>query len=412
MASTTVNRDTALLHPTMRAKIVQVMATAEAEGLPLRIFEAWRSPERQAHLFTQGRTRPGQIVTNAQPWESYHQYGLAVDIVGFVNGNWTWDLPTATWKRMHAIGADNGLEHLSFETPHLQVANLDIHDLMQGAWPEGGDDTWRTNIANAITGWTGSPAAPPPPAGVERPPLNSLAAATGLDWSLTPSPTSSNWHSQFGGQEWRHDANGVYLRTAADTPLRTAGPPSTCSAIVNLYGQTIHKAALEHKIAPELIVMTIATEAAFAKKANFTGPSTFRWEALVQVNDVSPPTLGDYSAGPMQTLATTAREVIGRLGLSYPDPFAVAPYFEMRPVPAPATHPLYDAAPNIDIGSAEIRTRLSKTGFDPILVAAAYNAGSLRPTDENPWHLDTTGDHLNRAAAWYGDACFVLSALR
>ncbi|MNN85862.1 hypothetical protein D3C81_2031960 [compost metagenome] len=32
----------------------------------------------------------------------------------------------------------------------------------------------------------------------------------------------------------------------------------------------------------------------------------------------------------------------------------------------------------------------SPTNFDPPLVAIAYNAGSLRPTDENPWGLVQT----------------------
>jgi len=44
----------------------------------------------------------------------------------------------------------------------------------------------------------------------------------------------------------------------------------------------------------------------------------------VYVNDVNPPTFGDYSAGPMQTLASTARDVIKRMQLHYPDPFGRA----------------------------------------------------------------------------------------
>ena len=40
----------------------------------LEPFEGLRSPDRQAHLLTEGTTKAG-------PWKSAHQYGLAVDFV-------------------------------------------------------------------------------------------------------------------------------------------------------------------------------------------------------------------------------------------------------------------------------------------------------------------------------------------
>lgn len=46
------------------------------------ILETWRHPKRQAELYSYGRTiTQKRKVTNAGPWESHHQYGLAVDIV-------------------------------------------------------------------------------------------------------------------------------------------------------------------------------------------------------------------------------------------------------------------------------------------------------------------------------------------
>ena len=398
------------LHPQMRGKALAVEAACQAEGLPLRIFESWRSPERQADLYAQGRTRPGRIVTYARGWESYHQYGLAADFVGYVNGAWTWDLPNTTWARLHAIGAMHGLERLGFETPHLQLAGLKMAELMDGDWPEGGDESWAANVSAAINRWTGTPAAPPLPgaAGSEdRPPL----AAPTIDWKSTRGVSSSGWHNRFGGVEWRYDSRGVYLRADEATPMRSAGAPITCLAILDLYGQQIFDASRAHDIAPELIVMTIATETAFARRDDFTGPTTFRWEAHVEVTDLPQPDFGDYSAGPMQALASTARDVIRRKGLAY-QPFTVAPHIGSQPVPPPATHPLYDGRANIDIGTAEVATRTPKTGDDPILVAAAYNAGGLYQSSQNEWHLRSAGDHLDRSAAWFGDACFVLGSLR
>ncbi len=413
MSQTLVNRDLTLLHPAMRERVRQLMDDIQAENLPLKVFEAWRSPERQSSLYAQGRTSPGQKVTFARAWESYHQYGLAVDIVGFVNGGWTWDLPEPVWAKMHELGAAHGLERLGFETPHLQLADLKIGDLMKGRWPDGGDTSWRDAMETAIARWNGDPPAPPMAGSEpERPAIVAQAGGRALDWAGTPTVGSSDWHSHFNGQEWRHDGDGIYLHAAPSRPVRSPGAPVTCQAILDRFGHEIRKASMAYGVPPEIIVMTIATETAFARKTGFTGPTTFRWEAKVEVKDVQPTTFGDYSAGPMQTLATTAREVIRTLKLAYPDPFTAAPYFAKHPDPAPAEHPLYAAGPNIDIGTAEIKTRWGHTGTDPILVAAAYNAGGLYQTGDNPWHLRSYGDHLDRAAQWFGDACFVLSALR
>jgi peptidoglycan L-alanyl-D-glutamate endopeptidase CwlK len=180
----------------------------------------------------------------------------------------------------------------------------------------------------------------------------------------------------------------------------------TCRAIWDAFSVQIDLMA-RFRIPPEIIIMTIAAEAAAYRAQGFTGPSTFRWEAHVWNRDVNPPVQGDYSAGPMQTLATTARWVIDAQSLPY-HKFQVAPVYPLRPSPPPASHPLYDATTNIEIGTAEIKQRFGLTGTDPILVAAAFNAGGLYETETNAWHLRSHGNHLDRAAQWFGDACAVL----
>jgi hypothetical protein len=224
-----------------------------------------------------------------------------------------------------------------------------------------------------------------------------------IDWSKTPQLGASGFHNRFGGQNWRFDNNGIYLEDNPNNPIRSGGSPRTCSAILDIYGQQIFDASMKHGIPPELIVMTIATESGADRKSKFTGPPTFRWE----------PRPRSYSAGPMQTLASTAQEVIDKLHLNY-DKEGVAPTFASEPVPPPQTLGLYDGTINIDIGTGEIKLNNLRhsTGFDPILVAACYNAGSLRQTDANPWHLFTFGDHLNRTSEWFGDACSLLNTLR
>jgi peptidoglycan L-alanyl-D-glutamate endopeptidase CwlK len=54
-------------------------AFRQETGKELVVIESYRSYKRQQRLYDQGRSMPGEVVTNAQAWQSYHQYGLAVD---------------------------------------------------------------------------------------------------------------------------------------------------------------------------------------------------------------------------------------------------------------------------------------------------------------------------------------------
>jgi peptidoglycan L-alanyl-D-glutamate endopeptidase CwlK len=410
------------LHAKARDAIERTLAELKQLQHPFEIFEAYRTPQRQAWLYAQGRTRPGGIVTKAEPWESYHQYGLAADFVLKVGGNWSWDTGPAwksAWDDLHTVGAKHGLQPLSWELPHLQMAGLRLSDLQNGRYPAGGGDNWAEHLDGQIAGWSGPQDPPPSPEGV-RPELDPAvllsasqqAPANGvspMSASALPPVGNSDWHDKFGGQEWMWDEHGIYLRADPSHPLRTPGSPTTVTAIWNAFGTIIAIMSRKYDIAPEILLMTIATEAAAYKDDEFTGPRTFRWEAHVWNRDVNPPVQGDYSAGPMQTLASTARWVIDAQHLPY-HKFQVAPVFAVRPSPPPANHPLYDPATNIEIGAAEIRQRVGTTGRDPILVAAAFNAGGIYEDHGNPWHMRTYGNHLDRAAQWFGDACAVLKA--
>lgn len=87
-----INRDQKLIYPLLNVKVERALKAAAEKGYPLAIFEGYRSPQRQTQLYSQGRTAPGQIVTWTKAWESYHQYGLAVDVVGFDGHVWNWDI--------------------------------------------------------------------------------------------------------------------------------------------------------------------------------------------------------------------------------------------------------------------------------------------------------------------------------
>ena len=143
------NADPACLHPLFRTKTTALIEALTQEGIPFRLFEGFRSPERQQYLYAQGRTRPGAIITKARPWASYHQYGLAGDFVLFENGKWSWETKgdrARYWRRLREIGKQLGLEPLSFEMAHLQLAGLSIQDLAAGRYPAGGDSTWQVSL--------------------------------------------------------------------------------------------------------------------------------------------------------------------------------------------------------------------------------------------------------------------------
>lgn len=172
-------RDTNLLrlHPVVRRAVTDLLDALKAKGAPFGLFEGYRSPERQAWLYAQGRTRPGSIVTNAEPWKSYHQYGLACDLVLFENNRWSWseDGPRAAWWRLMAKEAKScGLRTLSFERPHVEYNGPDWSQMQKGLnFPPDGDASWSENLALNAERWRrghGSPAAPPIEL-AERPPM-------------------------------------------------------------------------------------------------------------------------------------------------------------------------------------------------------------------------------------------------
>lgn len=171
------DRDPAHLHPVVRDAVGRTLEALNAQGAPFRLFEGYRTPERQAHLFAQGRTRPGGKVTNAQAWQSYHQYGLACDLVLFENGAWSWDAAgkkARLWDLMEKVAGEHNLRTLDFERPHVEYAGPRWQDLQLGlGFPENGDDAWLENLTMAASRWKQSGGAPlgPPLQYAERPEL-------------------------------------------------------------------------------------------------------------------------------------------------------------------------------------------------------------------------------------------------
>lgn len=86
------------------------IADCEQAGVNILITQGLRTWEEQDWLYAQGRTAPGKIVTNAKGGQSYHNFGLAFDIVPIdENGVPIWDTTREEWDIAETVG--NGHLH-------------------------------------------------------------------------------------------------------------------------------------------------------------------------------------------------------------------------------------------------------------------------------------------------------------
>jgi peptidoglycan L-alanyl-D-glutamate endopeptidase CwlK len=114
------------LHPKVADAVSAFLTEAKARGFAVGLHMGLRTFEEQDALYAKGRTIPGSIVTNAPGGLSWHNYGLAVDIVfKDAKGNWTWS-ESNDWDGLGVLGKMFGLEWggdwTSFpDRPHFQM---------------------------------------------------------------------------------------------------------------------------------------------------------------------------------------------------------------------------------------------------------------------------------------------------
>lgn len=106
--------------------LLQLQATT---GLKWVITSARRTMAEQQHLYDQGRSAPGKVVTNARPGSSAHNFGLAVDLAPLnQRGDIWWDAPRPKWKSMADTAQQMGLVagfyfKSIFDAPHVEAPN-------------------------------------------------------------------------------------------------------------------------------------------------------------------------------------------------------------------------------------------------------------------------------------------------
>lgn len=97
------------LHPFVQKDVETFIDRCEAQlGVQLRITAGLRTFDEQDALYDQGRSTSGKKVTNAKGGESYHNYGLAFDVVEIRGGQAVWE--TEHWDAIGALGEECGFE--------------------------------------------------------------------------------------------------------------------------------------------------------------------------------------------------------------------------------------------------------------------------------------------------------------
>lgn len=118
-------------HPAVKEELFeiyrQICEALKGRGM-CRFAYVIRTLAEQEALYAQGRTKPGKIVTNAKPGWSYHNYGLAVDIVMIhdKDGNGTYE--TASWDQTIDVDGDG-------QSDWQEVVNI----FKAHGWAWGGD---------------------------------------------------------------------------------------------------------------------------------------------------------------------------------------------------------------------------------------------------------------------------------
>lgn len=111
------------LRSDVRANAELWLAECKKQGLTVLVTQTLRDDEYQARLYAQGRTLPGQIVTNSKV-TTFHGRGLALDFCKNIPGGGAY-LDDAFFKRAADIAKEMGFswggDWRSFpDRPHLQ----------------------------------------------------------------------------------------------------------------------------------------------------------------------------------------------------------------------------------------------------------------------------------------------------
>ena len=139
------SRNLSDLVPTCKERAETFLKLAKDAGIDLLVTSTYRDNESQAALFAQGRTKPGLVVTNARPGQSWHNWRCAFDVVPLRHGKPVWGTSGHDgnlWRKVGELGESVGLEWAGRwtgklrEMAHFQyTGGLTLAELQTGKVP-------------------------------------------------------------------------------------------------------------------------------------------------------------------------------------------------------------------------------------------------------------------------------------
>jgi hypothetical protein len=167
------------------------------------------------------------------------------------------------------------------------------------------------------------------------------------------------WHRVFHGRYWRVENNRVYIGTGSPT-----GSTSAVSHCMQRYGHSIRRWADHFHMSRASVVATALTE------SNCTNPGG---------------SSDGLSSGPMQVTGSTCGALMGMRSGACRSRMHSDPDFSFQ----------------VGVKYMASSYQRHQHDHDPPRIAAAYNAGSIRASSANRWHMLSTGNHIDRFVAAY-----------
>ena len=158
-----MGRDITKCHPELQQKCAQLIEKCAQKGLNIAIGECYRTVEEQNELYAQGRTKAGNIVTNAKgsDYSSHHQWGTAFDFYRN-DGKGAYNDSDGFFGKVGSVGKSLGLEwggdwRSPVDKPHFQLTywgstTAELKRLY--GTPEEFKKTWEAEEMEKIYNWT------------------------------------------------------------------------------------------------------------------------------------------------------------------------------------------------------------------------------------------------------------------
>src|SRR5262245_13836002 len=121
-------------HPALAAAVRAMIADLAARGTVVEVVQGLRTFAEQDDLYAQGRTKPGQIVTQARGGESNHNYGLAVDLCPFTNDKPDWNAPMSAWAAIGDAAQAHGLDWGGQGRKFLDKLHVELPGMTDKEW--------------------------------------------------------------------------------------------------------------------------------------------------------------------------------------------------------------------------------------------------------------------------------------